>query len=155
MLAPVRFLFAPITALLGVAKQVVKDFVVDAIEHFTGIDFELIEELEHMNTKMDLASVTINGTVIPIFKAGDHDKLDRYMGINGIAHSAGVHAARHRRASTSTTTPSGVSTTTSSSTRTKFAAYAERASRWPRCCCCRSPTRSATAQRSATASSRC
>ncbi|HUH15478.1 MAG TPA: hypothetical protein VML35_06310, partial [Gaiellaceae bacterium] len=87
VLAPIDFIFAPLSALLGLAKQVVKDFAISAIEHFSGIDFELIEQLEHMNSKMDLASVTIDGVVIPIYKDSDRDKLDEYMGINGTAHS--------------------------------------------------------------------
>ena len=88
VLAPVRFIFLPITVVLGAVKEVVKDLVIEAISHATGIDFELLEELAAMNNKMDLKSVEIDGTVIPIFKDGDHAKIDAYMGIQGIANSA-------------------------------------------------------------------
>ncbi|MHB1241780.1 MAG: zinc dependent phospholipase C family protein, partial [Gaiellaceae bacterium] len=87
VLAPVRFLFAPITALLSAAKQVVKDFVLGAIEDAFGIDFEQLEQLTSLSSKMDLKSVEINGTVVPIFKPGDHAKIDAYMGIEGEAQS--------------------------------------------------------------------
>ena len=48
-------------------------------------------KLSKLNNKLDLASITIGGHVIPIFKPGDHERIDRYMGIEGIAHSENLN----------------------------------------------------------------
>ena len=124
VLPSVRFLFLPISALLGAAKAAVKDVIIEAIEERFGIDFELFEELTKLNNKMDLESVEVDGVRVPIFKAGDHEKLDRVHGRPGrpsvAARAAGhpghpVPCGRDRRGRT----------TASSSTRPLFAAYAD------------------------------
>jgi hypothetical protein len=88
VLSPVRFIMEPLKAPLRAVKAIVKDVIISAIEHATGLDFDQIEQLEHLSNKMDLGSVTVKlksllgvseDVTIPIFKPGDHAKIDAYL----------------------------------------------------------------------------
>jgi hypothetical protein len=91
VLAPVAFILEPLKAPIRAVKEIIKELIIQAIEHAVGIDFDQIRELGHLNTKMDVETVTIKllgvDTTIPVFKAGDHEKIDAYMGIEGIANT--------------------------------------------------------------------
>jgi hypothetical protein len=52
-----------------------------------GVDFEVFEFLIDRYSKMDLKSVTLPVVgVVPVFKPGDHEKLDAYMGMGANHH---------------------------------------------------------------------
>ena len=87
VIAPIRLLLAPVKAAIAEVKQIVKNYIEHAIEDRFGVNFDEFEQLSKLSNKMDLASVTVSGHTIPIFKPGDHAKLDGYMGIRGVALS--------------------------------------------------------------------
>jgi len=54
-----------------------------------GVDFEVFEFLIDRYSKMDLKSITLPVVgVVPVFKPGDHEKLDAYMGMGANHHDA-------------------------------------------------------------------
>src|SRR5688572_21731466 len=86
LLDPLALALHPITELLDNAKEFAKDFAKEQIEEHLGVSFETFEFLTKLNNKMDLASITVNGTVVPVFKSGDHELLDGYLGITPADH---------------------------------------------------------------------
>jgi outer membrane protein OmpA-like peptidoglycan-associated protein len=86
LLTPIGILLNPIEAVVGEVRDFVVDFVKDEIEDRWGFSFETFEFLGSLANKMDLASVTIDGTIVPIFKPGDHDRLDGYLDISPANH---------------------------------------------------------------------
>ncbi|NOS70321.1 MAG: hypothetical protein HOP33_10365, partial [Verrucomicrobia bacterium] len=74
----------PDATVSGYLKGVIKDW--------WGFDFDLFEYLTKINSKMDLVTVQIGTMVIPVFKPGDHEKLDAYMGITPAQHHAPLPA---------------------------------------------------------------
>ncbi len=87
-LAPIGILLNPIEAAIGDVKDFVVDYIKDQIEERFGFDFEVFEFLTQLNSKMDLATIEVGGNVIPIFKPGDREQLEGYMGMAGAAHNA-------------------------------------------------------------------
>ncbi len=77
VLPPFRFLLNPLSQAIADVKAVVRGFIEDIIRDRFGVDIEQFELLLEFGTKMDVAS--ING--IPIFKPGDREKMDGYLGI--------------------------------------------------------------------------
>ena len=86
VLEPLNVLFLPIEATVAEIKDLATDFLKQQIEDVFNIDFETFEFLTKLNSKMDLATIDIGGTVIPIFKAGDHEKLDGFLGFTDPDH---------------------------------------------------------------------
>ena len=87
IVGPVRMALNPITSLIDELKEIPKELVKDYISETYGIDVDQFDLLLRLSNKMDMAFVEINGTRVPVFKPGDHEKIDAYMGINGIAFS--------------------------------------------------------------------
>ena len=90
LLDPLQIFFNPIEATIDDVREAVTDLVKDEIEEAFGFSFEVLEFLTDLASKMDLASVTGNvfGFDIdaPIFKPGDHEKLDALLGITSPDH---------------------------------------------------------------------
>jgi len=87
IVGPLRLALNPITNSLDQLKEIAEGFIKDFIKDRWGIDIDQFELLTKLSNKMDLASVTIGGVTVPMFKPGDHAKLDGYMGIIGVEHS--------------------------------------------------------------------
>ncbi|MCA9189899.1 MAG: zinc dependent phospholipase C family protein, partial [Planctomycetales bacterium] len=87
IVGPLRLALNPITDALDAIKELPKQFIEDMIEERYGIDVDQFDLLSKLNNKVDLASITVGDRTIPIFKPGDHAKIDRYLGIQGIAQS--------------------------------------------------------------------
>ncbi|MHC4507326.1 MAG: FG-GAP-like repeat-containing protein, partial [Planctomycetota bacterium] len=83
VLGPVRVLLNPLQEAIADVKQVVKDFINDIIRERWGFDIEQFELLSKMGNKMDVKSIQIGDSIIPIYKPTDHEKIDFYMGIEG------------------------------------------------------------------------
>ncbi len=90
LLQPVDVLFNPIKASVNDAKTYVKDYVKEQIKERYGFDFEVFDFLKGLGNKMDLASVSIGSTEIPIFKPGDHERLDEILGLPPNHHQGPV-----------------------------------------------------------------
>ncbi|PYR22394.1 MAG: hypothetical protein DMF94_04905 [Acidobacteria bacterium] len=86
ILEPLQLAFLPIEATIAEIKDFAKDFLKQQIEDIFNVSFEVFEFLTKMNSKMDLASIDIGGKVIPMFKPGDHEKVDALLGITPAAH---------------------------------------------------------------------
>ena len=71
-------------------KDAAKNVIKDLIKERWGLDVEQFDLLSKLGNKMDVASVTIGDSVIPVFKPGDHAELDAYMGIHGVPNSSDV-----------------------------------------------------------------
>ncbi|MFN0038401.1 MAG: LEPR-XLL domain-containing protein, partial [Burkholderiales bacterium] len=97
VLEPLNLLFNPIEAAIGQIKEFAKDFIKGMVEERFGFSFEVFDFLTELNSKMDLATVTVGSTVIPIFKPGDHEKLDAFLDLDP---GAGHHQAFPNRLTT-------------------------------------------------------
>ncbi len=71
----------PVTAALGRVKDFAADFIKGQIKKRTGLSSEVIDFLKLLGNKMDLASITlpITDDVVPVFKPGDHERLDAIL----------------------------------------------------------------------------
>ncbi|HZM80393.1 MAG TPA: FG-GAP-like repeat-containing protein, partial [Candidatus Limnocylindrales bacterium] len=87
LVGPVRLVLNPVLQALDRLQEIPRQFLLKAIEQTFGIPVDLLEQLSGLSNKMDLAVVTVGDTVVPVWKPGDHEKIDLYMGINGIAQS--------------------------------------------------------------------
>jgi hypothetical protein len=87
IVGPVRLALNPITSLIDEIKEIPIEFIKDQIFATYGIDVDQLDVLLKLNNKLDVAFVTINGERLPLFKPGDHEKIDAYMGIEGVAMS--------------------------------------------------------------------
>jgi hypothetical protein len=83
----------PITELVDQVKEIPKEFIKDYIKDSFGIDIEQFDLLLKLSNKMDVAFVGHDGQNVPLFTPGDHEKLDAYMGIQGIAQSDALQTA--------------------------------------------------------------
>jgi len=90
IVGPLRLALNPITEVVADIKNIAKDLIKDVIKERWGIDVEQFELLSKLSNKMDVATVTIGDKVLPVFRPGDHEKLDAYMGIQGVANSEEV-----------------------------------------------------------------
>ena len=141
-IGPLRLLMRPLKNAIADVKAQVTDFFAGVILDRYGIDVEQFELLTSLGSKLDVKSVRVGDTVVPIFKPADREKLHYYMGIEDapvdlinlpLDAVPGVEFIPTRRAT---------SATTSSTTRTSSSPTATPCSS-RRCCCCRRPTRSA------------
>ena len=82
VLPPFRLVLNPMKQALADVKAVVKDFLADIIKDRFGLDVEQFELLLRLGTKMDVKSVF----GIPIFKPGDREKVDGYLGV--VSHAS-------------------------------------------------------------------
>ncbi len=82
----------PIKSKAGKIKTYIKDFIKSHIEKKLGITFEAIDALKGLGNKMDLASITlpITDDVVPIFKPGDHARLDALLGLPPDHHTGDI-----------------------------------------------------------------
>src|SRR5262245_27707709 len=87
---PIKDLFNPIEAGVHDIKNYVKNFLTEQFKERFGIDFEIFDQLMVLGNKMDLESITIAGKEIPIFKPGDHEKLDALLGLPDGHHEVGA-----------------------------------------------------------------
>ncbi len=90
---PLGLVLSPVRGILGEVKDLVKDFIEDAIEDRFGVDMDQVDLLTSLANKMDLAAIYVGDARIEIFKSGDHEKLDRYLGIEGIGQNAPLSPA--------------------------------------------------------------
>ncbi|HEY5617025.1 MAG TPA: hypothetical protein VIK60_03730, partial [Vicinamibacterales bacterium] len=86
LLAPITAVFNPIEAAINEVKDFVTDFIKGQIEKVFGFSFEVFEFLTDLSSKMDLATIEVGGTAIPVFKPGDHERLDAFLGITPQDH---------------------------------------------------------------------
>jgi len=84
IVGPARLALNPLLEALAKLAEIPKQFLTKLVEDAVGVPFSLFEELLGLGAKMDLASVTVNSTKVPVFGPGDHAKVDGYMHINGI-----------------------------------------------------------------------
>ena len=80
----------PLRATIAELAQIPKQWLTDYIETRFGVPLDLLEQLNGMSNKLDLASVTVGSTVIPVYQPTDHAKLDGYLGIQGAAHASPI-----------------------------------------------------------------
>ncbi|MFV1978459.1 MAG: hypothetical protein ACC649_03825, partial [Myxococcota bacterium] len=73
---------------LADADASITDYLKQFIEDVWGFSFEVFDFLTQSNSKLDLASVEIAGKFIPVFKPGDHEKADGYLGMTPVNHHA-------------------------------------------------------------------
>lgn len=87
VIQPLELVINPLLVGIETLEQFVSDFIKKQIEEVFGIDFELFDFLTQTNSKMDLASIEIDiagiDVEIPIFKSGDRELLNQYLGIVG------------------------------------------------------------------------
>ncbi|CAM5793933.1 LEPR-XLL domain-containing protein [Rhizobacter fulvus] len=81
ILAPVDATLNPATPAADDSKGFIKSFLKGQIEKRFGVDFTFFEQLRGLSNKMDLESITIAGKLVPIFKPGDHERLDALLGL--------------------------------------------------------------------------
>jgi hypothetical protein len=125
IVGPVRLALNPITDVIDELKEIPKRFVKELIFERWGVDLDQYERLMRLSNKMDLASVTVADRTIPIFKPGDHEKIDGYMGIEGIAHSEMLSPGLHEVPGITFHENATISTSENVEfDKTKFAAYA-------------------------------
>ncbi|HEY3486170.1 MAG TPA: hypothetical protein VGK49_12350, partial [Ilumatobacteraceae bacterium] len=79
--------FNPLKQTLNELTAIPVEYVMSALESNFGIPFDLLEQLGGMASKMDLATIQFEGRTVPIFKPTDHERIDAYMGVQGIAHA--------------------------------------------------------------------
>ncbi|HKJ55939.1 MAG TPA: hypothetical protein VJ978_08120, partial [Nitriliruptoraceae bacterium] len=70
--------------------EIPKAFLRDFIETKYGIPFDLFEQLNGLANKMDLKSIDIGSRHVEVFTPSDHERLDSYMGIEGIVLGADI-----------------------------------------------------------------
>src|SRR6266545_4477785 len=87
VLAPLGIVLNPLKDIAAAFDEVVDNFIRDQIKERFGIDLEVYEFLEQLNSKMDLASITVGGTELSMFKPGDHERLDLLMGLPADHHA--------------------------------------------------------------------
>ncbi|MCW5624529.1 MAG: LEPR-XLL domain-containing protein, partial [Burkholderiales bacterium] len=83
LLEPLDDLLNPIREVAADVGEFAKELVKDQIRKKLQIDVDMFEFLSDTGSKMDLASINIGGTEIPIFKPGDRERLDAMMNIPG------------------------------------------------------------------------
>ncbi|MBL8533161.1 MAG: hypothetical protein JNL33_04830, partial [Betaproteobacteria bacterium] len=83
VIEPLQLAFNPINAAVAEIKEAVTDYIKDQVKERFGFDFETFEYLTNLASKMDLQSIEIAGRVIPVFKPGDREKLEAYLGLSG------------------------------------------------------------------------
>ena len=71
----------PLKNAIADVKAQVTDFFAGVILDRYGIDVEQFELLTSLGAKLDVKSVRVGDTVVPIFKPADREKLHYYMGI--------------------------------------------------------------------------
>ena len=80
-IGPLRLLMRPLKNAIADVKAKVTDFFDGVILDRYGIDVEQFELLTSLGAKLDVKSIRVGDTVVPIFKPGDREKLHYYMGI--------------------------------------------------------------------------
>ena len=83
----IRLAFNPISEALDEIKEIPKAFLKTFIRERWGFDIDQLEQLLSLSNKIDVASITVGSRTIPVFKPADHENLDHYLGIEGIALS--------------------------------------------------------------------
>ncbi|MEP7157786.1 MAG: right-handed parallel beta-helix repeat-containing protein [Chloroflexota bacterium] len=90
ILDPLQSWLNPLEATIQEARESVVEFIKDEIAEAFGFSFEVLEFLTDLSSKMDLASITVTvlgeARVVPIFKPGDHERLDALLGITPPDH---------------------------------------------------------------------
>ena len=89
-----------------------------------GIDYETFDFLKNLAAKMDAKSITIGSTIIPLFKPGDHERMDAYLGLTANHHQPAPPDAGGTSAVEFYGTPSGVLKDDAHFNKQTFAAYA-------------------------------
>jgi Ca2+-binding RTX toxin-like protein len=69
-------------------KDYAKNWIKGQIEKRWGFSFETFDYLKNLAAKMDLKQIGAGSVIVPIFKPGDHEKLDAFLGLSGVHHSA-------------------------------------------------------------------
>jgi Ca2+-binding RTX toxin-like protein len=91
LLQPLDVALNPLKAVLNDAKTYVTDFLKEQIEKRTGLTFGAIDYLKQLGNKMDIASITLpGGAVVPLFKPGDHERLDALLGLPANHHTGPI-----------------------------------------------------------------
>jgi hypothetical protein len=86
VLAPLQVAFNPLAAIARPVKEFVSDLMKDFVRDRFGIDIELLEFLSSTSGKLDLATIKIDGKVIPVFKPGDRERMDAMLGLEATDH---------------------------------------------------------------------
>ncbi|MDZ4736982.1 MAG: LEPR-XLL domain-containing protein, partial [Rhodospirillaceae bacterium] len=93
---PIQAFFLPIQEAIVDFEDSIKTYLGEQIEKRFGVSVDIFEFLKELSSKMDLASIDV-GTLlnVPIFKPGDHELLDAYLGMTPADHHEDVPAGLH------------------------------------------------------------
>src|SRR5882672_2908776 len=84
---PIEAFFLPIQEAIVDFEDAVKDYLAEQIEERFGVSVEIFEFLTELSSKMDLASIDVGSLLnVPVFKPGDHERLDALLGLTGDHH---------------------------------------------------------------------
>ena len=79
-------LINPLNSTIDKIEGLAPLFLKGQLEERFGVDPDLFQLLFDLRNKMDLESIKIGSDTIPIFKAGDHERLDALLGLTGDHH---------------------------------------------------------------------
>lgn len=90
ILGPLSLALNPLQQTIAELKQIPIQWLKDFVEQRFGVPVDLLDQLNGMASKMDLATVGVDSSIVPVFKPTDHAKLDGYLGIRGIAQASPI-----------------------------------------------------------------